>query len=274
MSRLRHQDSFRDDLVAAPIRLRRVIQGLCAKANTAPIFILGHQKSGTSAVAELLAELTGSSVASDLVNEDRRPTYQRVATGRMTLERFVRRNRLDFSRDIVKEPNLTFLYPQLTERFPGARFVIVVRDPRTNVKSLLERLGLPGDRTTISDRKLRSLRRGWSLAFDPSWLPISPGSYIELLAARWNLCADIYLECPESFYLVRYEDFLGSKLKSLEALAFNLGLECKHDIGPRLNTPFRPAGNHRIPVEQFFSPENLSRIERICETQMQRLGYT
>jgi hypothetical protein len=270
---LRRQDSIRDNLRAAPLRARRAVQSLTARPNPAPIFVLGHQKSGTSAVAALLAELTGSSVAIDLLNEDRWPTYAQLAAGRTSFERFVRRNRLDFSRDIVKEPNLTFFYAQLAERFPAARFVMVVRDPRTNSKSVLDRLGLPGDRGEIPAPRLQALRHGWRLVFEPGWLGLQPGTYLDLLAARWNLCADVYLENAGSFRLVRYEDFRAAKLATLEALAGDLGLECRGDVSAQLDRQFQPAGNHAVSVESFFGEGNLARLEQTCGERMRRLGY-
>jgi hypothetical protein len=274
VNRLRRQDPIRDNIRAAPVRALRAVQSLTARPRPTPIFVLGHQKSGTSAVAGLLGEMTGSSVAIDLLNEDRWPTYAKVASGEMPFERFVRRNRLDFSREIVKEPNLTFFYPQLAERFPGARFVMVVRDPRTNAKSVLDRLGLPGDRDSIPEERVRALRRGWSLMFDPSWLGLEAGNYVELLAQRWNLCADVYLDRPEAMRLVRYEDFRAAKLETLEALATDLGLECRYDIRPRLDAQFQPAGDRRVPVDRFFGPSNLDRIDHVCGARMQRLGYS
>lgn len=273
VNRFRRQDSIRDNLRAAPVRARRAVKSVVARPNTTPIFVLGHQKSGTSAVAALLAELTGSSVTIDLLNEDRWPTYAKVASGWMSFERFVRRNRLDFSREIVKEPNLTFFYPQLAERFPAARFVMVVRDPRTNAKSVLDRLGLPGDRGSIPEEQVRALRHGWNLMFDPSWLDLEAGNYVELLAQRWNLCADVYLDRPEAMRLVRYEDFRAAKLETLESLAADLGLERRHDIRGRLDNQFQPAGNRGVGVEHFFGSDNLARIENACGERMRRFAY-
>jgi len=273
VDRLRRQDPIRDNLRAAPARARRAVQSLLVRPNPAPVFVLGHQKSGTSAVAALLARLTGSSVTIDLLNEDRWPTYAKLASGQMPFERFVRRNRLDFSRAIVKEPNLTFFYAQLAAHFPAARFVMVVRDPRTNAKSILERVGLPGDRREIPAERLRSLRRGWQLMFESGWLDLERGNYVDLLAERWNLCADVYLEHSSAFHLLRYEDFRADKLAALEKLAEDLGLEPQQDIGPLLDRQFQPAGNHRVTVEEFFDADNLARIERACSERMGRLGY-
>jgi hypothetical protein len=273
LNRLRRQDPIRDNLRAAPVRARRAAQSLFARPNPAPVFVLGHQKSGTSAVAALLGELTGRSVAIDLINEDRWPTYARVAAGEVPFERLVRRNRLDFSRQIVKEPNLSFFYPQLAQRFPQARFAMVVRDPRANVKSVLDRLGLPGDLEAIPERRLRSLRHGWRLMLEPGWLGLEGGSYVDLLAQRWNRCADVYLERPQPMPLLRYEDFRADKLATLEALAADLGLECRNDVSGRLDRQFQPAGNRSVGIEEFFGVDNLKRIETACASRMRQLGY-
>ncbi len=40
---------------------------------------------------------------------------------------------------------------------------------------------------------------------------------------------------------------------------------------PILTCNPQPTGNHRVPVDRFFGPDNLGRLERAC--QMQRLGY-
>ena len=56
------------------------------------------------------------------------------------LDALVQRYRLAFSRPVVKEPNLTFLYDELVRRFPQARVGLIIRDPRDNIRSLLERL--------------------------------------------------------------------------------------------------------------------------------------
>jgi hypothetical protein len=273
VNRLRRQDSIRDNLRAAPARGRRAVASLFARPHPDPIFILGHQKSGTSAVAALLGELTGCSVTIDLLNEDRWPTYPRVRSGELRFDRFVRRNRLDFSRRIVKEPNLTFFHPQLRARFPTGTFAMVVRDPRTTIKSVLDRIGLPGDRLEVPRERERRLRRGWRLMLDPEWLGIEAEGYVDLLARRWNICADVYLERSEPMPLLRYEDFRIDKLGALTSLAGELGLDPRGDIRDRLDEQFQPAGDRSVAVESFFGAANLERIERVCGSRMEQLGY-
>ena len=269
----RARDLVRRRARLGSLRLRRGVRGLAARPREAPVFVLGHQKSGTSAVAALLAELTGSSAAIDLFEETRSPAIDRVVRGEMSLERYLRRNRLDFSRQIVKEASLTFLYPQLAARFPGARFVFVVREPLANLKSVLDRLGLPGDLERLSEEQLAAMPPGWRLVFDPGWLGLPAGSPVELLAGRWRRCAETYLASPHSFHLVRYDDFRAAKLTTLEALAGELGLEPRNDISARLDVQFQPAGDRSVPPERFFGAAVRERVERICGEPARRLGY-
>ena len=114
----RARDLVRRRARLGSLRLRRGVRGLAARPREAPVFVLGHQKSGTSAVAALLAELTGSSAAIDLFEETRSPVIDRVVRGEMSLERYLRRNRLDFSRQIVKEASLTLPLPAARRALP------------------------------------------------------------------------------------------------------------------------------------------------------------
>ncbi len=265
---------LRENAHALPRRIRRGAESISASPHPRPVFILGHQKSGTSAVAALLAEMTLSSVAVDLVNEDRRPSYQRVVSGEMSFERFVRRNRLDFSCDIVKEPNLTLLYPELCTRFPRAPKIMVVRDPRTTIKSVLNRLGFPGDRADLTTREKRLVRRGWDLALDPTWLGLHGTTYIEVLAARWVYYADVYLNHRDDMELVRYEDFRSDKIAELKRLAHAVGLVPRASISHLLEVQFQPRGDEATPIHEFFSAENLAIIEKVCGASMADLGYS
>jgi hypothetical protein len=128
---------------AASLRLRELqycAMNVVTRVNPRPIFVLGNQKSGTTAIAALFARLSGQTVTLDLFREVWWPTYQGIPSGDVSFDAFVARNRWGFSRDIVKEPNLTLFPDALAERFPEARTIFVVRDPRDNIRSLLNRL--------------------------------------------------------------------------------------------------------------------------------------
>jgi hypothetical protein len=241
--------------------------GRLARVNPAPVFVLGNQKSGTTAIAALVAEAAGVSVTLD-IPATHGPPSGKPRKEEASLSELVSKNKLDFSREIVKEPNLTFLYHQLVERFPASKVVFVVRDPRANARSILNRVSLPGD--------LPRLTRAQVEGVDPRWRPKSKGKgehYVEMIAARWNLAADTYLENAENMTLIRYEDFCKDKTGEIARLARRVGLEPVNDIFDKVDRQYQRRGDRDVSWPDFFGRDNLARIERICGDRMQRFGY-
>jgi hypothetical protein len=236
------------------------------------VAVLGNQKSGTTAVAALLAEhvaVRATLDIPDLWGED----FRRLRSGETSFRLFATRHPRDFATGVLKEPNLTFLYPQLHATFPKSRVVFVVRDPRANIRSILSRLGLPGDVDDLSEQQQSALPVGWRPVFDPSALGTSTGTYIETLAQRWNAAVDVYLRHAEQMTLLKYEDFVTDKTGSIAAIADALGLPSRRDIGGSVDRPFQPAGS-RAPYERFFGERNLTRIVETCGDNAGRLGYS
>jgi hypothetical protein len=66
-----------------------------ATANESPIIVLGNQTSGTAAIAVLLAERAGLSIAYDLTVGQSALVVHR---GRASLDTLVEQNQLEFSR--------------------------------------------------------------------------------------------------------------------------------------------------------------------------------
>ena len=196
------------DFVPAPLRPSTILLGrevrdiayramnVFSKVNARPLFVLGNQKSGTTAIAALLAEATGRSVTLDLAREVWNPTFHKIPSGELAFDDFVARNRWGFSREIVKEPNLTLFYPELVRTFPEATFLFVLRDPRDNIRSLLNRLNLPGDLDTLPEAAWSTHNPlstpGWGVVFDARWRGIPGEHYIDRLAHRWRFCVEVY----------------------------------------------------------------------------------
>ena len=244
-----------------------------AKVNPEPVFVLGNQKSGTSAIAGLLARACGLSVSLDMLQETRRPIYPRVVSGELSFDDYVRIHRFEFSLDVVKEPNLTLLYPQIVKRFSASPAVFVLRDPRDNIRSLLNSLAIPGDLASLESRHKGRVNAGWELVLDGRWLGIEGEHYIEQLAGRWCYCANVYRENAAILLLSRYEDFVADKLGELRRLADALGLAVVADVSGELERAFQPAGNRDVTWETFFGADNLATIERVCGDSMEGLGY-
>lgn len=240
----------------------------------APVFVLGIQKAGTSAIAALLGTHCGMKSTIDLREEIGDQLIYRVRSGRATIDQLVEKNAWDFANPIIKHPNLTFVYPQLRERFPTARFVFVVRHPHDNIRSILDRLSLSGDRLRLVPADWSKMSPAWRLILSGEGLGQSHESHIDALADRWNIAASVYLADPPGMTLVRYEDFVADKVGVIARLASSSGLVATTDIAHLVDRQFQPPGAHRaVPPEQFFSPEVLRRIEERCRASMKSLKY-
>ena len=253
--------------------LQRYVATPFVRPNEDAIIVLGNSKSGTTVIAALLAEYGDLSVTLDFWPRLRRPeTLAAVHSGALPFDRFVHRFRADFSRDVVKDPHLTFLYRPLSRRFPRARVVMVMRDPRANIRSILNRLGLRGDLPDIGPDDYRSMRPLWEGILKSPWLDVD-GSYIERLASRWAAGARVYLENRDAMALIRYEDFVADKMGGIAELASRLGIEQRGRIEDRLDTRFQPPGDRTVGWRDFFGDRNLAAIERLTEREARALGY-
>jgi hypothetical protein len=258
---------------ALPRRILRAAQAPLASVNPRPVIVLGNQKAGTSAIAGLLAGATGSSVTLDLRNEQTaRPAFIPCRLGQLPFGELVHRNRLDFSRDIVKEPNLSLLYPQIAEHFPDSPIVMIVRDPRDNIRSLLNWMRIPGDRPGVEERDPRTLTTVQRSVLDARWLGLPAGHYVESLAQRWNAIADVHLAHADRVRLVRYEEFCRDKPRAIAGIAASLGLAVTRDVSGEVDRQFQPRGDRSVTWPAFFG-QNLSRITDACGDRMRVLGY-
>ena len=251
-------------------RVRRAVLSLTCRINEAPVIVLGNHKSGTSAIAALLALSAGATCAIDLIQEERRPTFDKVFKHEASFESLVRRNRVEFAQDIIKEPNLTVLAPMIRQRFPAARIILVVRDPRENVRSICNWLGWPGHLAQLPDRALGELSAVKRLVVTNTWLGLSDSHYITNLAERWSICARIAQDL-DGVVVARYEDFLQDKAGFVEWLGGQVGLPSAHNVGTAADHQFQPAG--RPAAWDGFFGDNLADLVECCREPMRFLGY-
>lgn len=252
--------------------LQRYLVTPFARPNEEAVIVLGNSKAGTTVIAALLAAYGDLSVTLDFWPRLRRPeTLAAVHSGRLPFDAFVRRFRADFARDVVKDPHLTFLYPQLRQRFPDARFVMVMRDPRDNIRSILNRLDLPGDLERLDPGAYRHMRPLWEAILESPWLDVD-GNYVERLAGRWARGARAYLDHADEMALIRFEDFLADKSRAITALADALGVERRGRFEDQLDRRFQPPGDRSVGWRAFFGA-NLARLEARCAAEARALGY-
>lgn len=239
-----------------------------------PVFILGNHKSGTTAIAALLAEATQFPVTLDLKRAIHDEALQlRLKYGLQSFQSFLKDYRIEFSRKIIKEPILTIFSKELLNHFPDARFVYIVRDPRDNIRSILNRLRIPGNKREINIYNYTEIKKTivWALAFNTSWLHQISTGYIDALSQKWNIFCDYF--DVERHCLVRYEDFKEDKEKTIYELAKRLQLEPRCSIVDKVEIQYQTKGSGEVNWIDFFGESNLIHIERVCRNRMQKFGY-
>ena len=242
-----------------------------------PIIIIGNQKTGTSAIAALLAEATGSSVTIDFFHRVKKNFFREELFGQTILLRdFIQNNKSYFTTDIIKEPSLTFLFEQLIMCFPKSSFVFVNRDPRDNIRSILNRLEIPGNLTTLDDfytNNWSENMHGWKAMLEGKLPTVQGTNYVERIAKRWCIAADTYLSHKDNMVYISYENFIKDKVGSIRWLARQVQLEPRYSIADKINVPYQPPGNHNVSWIEFFGSNNLKLIETTCHEQMRHFGY-
>lgn len=247
-----------------------------ARVNPNPIFVFGNQKAGTSAIAALLGEATGLSYTIDILCLYE-GLEERLLKGDSSFDEVIDRGRYYFSKAIIKDPGFTFFYDQLAVQFPSAKRVFVLRDPRQNIRSILNRLQLPGDLEDLAPEQWQRIKQQF-----PGWYPVLDGSlaghqgktYIETLALRCQQVLQLYCQHQAELAPIYYETFKQDKVGSIHQLAAQLGLPVTHAIDSVKDVQFQPKGNAAMPLDIFFGSANLQRIEAICGDAMLAVGYS
>ncbi|NUO71156.1 MAG: sulfotransferase [Frateuria sp.] len=258
----------------------RFCQHRAARVYPQPVIIGGSPKSGTTVIAALLAKAVGAQFSNDpfwhvLYHDAKDFLLPDILEGRLTVDEFINRFGAYFQARIIKDPDFAFLYPQLKARFPQSQQVFIVRDPRDNIRSILNRLKIPGNLRELEpeDNFIPSSQKGWRAIVDGRGLAISRGNYISRLSQRWCLGTRQYFDAKSSIHLVRYEDFVADKVGVIEQLADDLGLAVVNDISGEVDKQFQPRGDRNAVLENFFGRENLRIIEATCAKPMSAFGY-
>ena len=254
-------------------RLACYVKSWFATVNERPIVVLGNQKSGTSAIAHLLADFGGLSKIID-IPPLWSPVVLKIMRGEIDFASIVKRRRFYFSTDLIKEPSMTFITDRVIARFPNARYIFIIRDPRDNIRSILNRINVPGHLPGL-DGKAFKIKSSQRIMLDPStWGGNKTENYVEALAHKWNKAVDNYVFYRERMILAKYEEFLADKYGFKASLAKQLGISERVDIKDKLDVQYQPRGDRNVLWKDFFGIENLMRLERICSARMKEFGYS
>lgn len=245
-----------------------------ARLHPDPVVVFGNPKSGTTAIANLLAEASGRTYSHDMFYRRSWKHTADLYSGRLSFEHVKQTMKSEFSAGVVKEPNLTFVAPQVVKALPDeAHHVFVVRSAADNIRSILARLKIPGTVHNIEDvRDYPEMIRApqWQEMLDPRPLDLEPGTHIEIIAQRWSRAVNAYLDISDRCVLMHYEAFRADKKGSIEACLEACGVPVVNDISEKVDVQFQPAGD-RGQLDVFFSPENLAVIEQICGPATKKL---
>jgi hypothetical protein len=245
-------------------------RSIFAEVNSNAIFVLGNQKSVTTAIVTLLAAYAGLSSTLDIstwIVEEQDLLHM----GSLSFEDFVRNHRYEFSNELITEPALIFLYEHLRRVFPSSKVVFIVGDSRDSIRSTLNRVNRRGDELTLEN--FNTLPKAWQCLIDSRRMDLEHEHYVDSLAARWNCAVDVYLLHSSEMVLARYEDFVADKVGMIERLAAVLGLEMVNDISGKADFQYRPRGDSSIPWREFLGSKNLAGIQQICSERMAKQGY-
>lgn len=253
------------------------------RVNPEAIHVFGCQKSGTSAVAQLTAMAGGLSATVDIPAMWRTPVTD-IVRGEATVKDFVETHRPYFSRELVKEPGLAPILDQVAGQIGLRKVVFVVRNPLTNVRSILQRRGVAGDRPELQAEEVAAMLQGnWHWAYDwphvyrPEAKFWSEGRhYVEGLGTLWSSCVAAMQRAEKEgveVHVVRYEDFVKDKRGTVEGILAEFGRPVRHDVSAHVDVRFQPKGDHSVSVEDFFGATNLARLEGATRTGAHLFGY-
>ena len=86
--------------------------------NPNPVIVFGHQKSGTTAIAQLLGKATSKSVGIDPFYHlpNKQSELPALYANQHLLKKLIRKNRVLYFADIIKDPEFSYFYDELFGR--------------------------------------------------------------------------------------------------------------------------------------------------------------
>lgn len=191
-------------------------------------------------------------------------------------ERLARLVRQPAMRYLDKSIANTFRVPLLAEMFPDATFVQLVRDPRTNIASMIEGWSWPH----FQKRKLAPYLEeagtslpNWTYAAAPGWRDVLDRSLPEVCAWSWQQHAEAILRWRETADdpgpLVHYEDLVSDPVGVVRGLAERLDLTVTDEIVDYLAHP--PQSRTTLPRS---SPERRAEVAQQVADVLPQVGAT
>ena len=268
-----------------------------------PIFVVGSPRSGTTVVFELLqrsphvGSLPGEG---HLLTEIYHPSGEPSTRGHELGPGDIRPREAKVLRWVVdhlsagrryldKTPRNSLRVPYLQELFPGAWFVLVIRDGRAAVSSLINgwrsRSDLfPGSRMPGGVSVEGYGGDTWRFVIPPGWRNYARGRTLpEVCAFQWQACMEVLLQARERaggerWVEIRYEDLVARPEEETGLLLSGLRLPETQEILHRARELDRHVAKAITPPRpekwREENPEEIERILPVIAPTMARLGYS
>ncbi|SHJ16358.1 Sulfotransferase family protein [Mesonia phycicola] len=244
--------------------LRIPVLNLFTKPNKKAMWVFGMQKTGTTAIASLLATRSGKSCTLDtkyLWGD----YYKDIINKKLCFNNHINKFSYPFSKDIIKEPSASLMINQIEKVFKLKKYIFITRHPLDTIRSILNRLNIPGNKKSIN---IESIHPDWQIHFS------SGESYVRDLAI---LYVKVYSQenyiFSDNCVLVKYEDFVEDKLTFIDGLLDEFDFEKKNDITNILDKNFQPKGQVVKDYVSYFGEENYNEIKAITEQVAQKFNY-
>jgi hypothetical protein len=277
---------------------RRVARSGTEEPPVRPVFLVGCPRSGTSLVYSLLRrhEVFRSPQGEGhlLWNAYQHPCFSAWSSDRATAAdlapeepRFVYSAIRMISRDrrfLDKTPKNVLKIPYLARLFPDASFILLRRDGRDTVNSLIEGWQV---RQTPSYRLPQRLEladyrgRLWCFILPPGWRRWARTSVAEVAAFQYASSYEVALEDvralpPDSVVELAFEDFLLRPVEEATRVLERIGLEPTEPVlDLARNLDRYPVVTNSAPRAEKWR-ERAHEIERVwphIEPTMEHLGY-
>ena len=255
-----------------------VLMAYAYKNKNTKLVVLGHQKTGTTAIASLLAHSANMSFSSDPIYEmspsnseflqvffDKTDEFNRIANKNSKL----------FFQQVVKDLDYILSFDKVFKLYPSAKFVFIIREPHQIIRSIFNRLSIDGttELSNISTDKLYQPTANWDYIINGEPTSNDNMSIVERLASRIEETTLSYLKNKNNLKLIKYEDFKANKSEYIKKTLKEMDLPCLRDISTVENYQFQPKGDHKVLIEEFFGKKNYDLITQICSTTISRFGY-
>lgn len=195
---------------------------------------------------------------------------------------FVNHREISKLRFLEKTPKNALRVPFIEKVFPGAVYIFLYRDVRSNLSSMME--AWRSGRWVTYPRLRNWTGLPWSLLLPPGWQQLIGRSLEETCAFQWNTVNRIVLDDLENIPAHRwtalsYQSLLDEPEKTIERLCDFAGLEIDSHLRDRLKKPLPLSRlTHTRPAAEKWRKnerEILSVLDALADTdaRLQKLGY-